>query len=157
MKIGSARGKPSGDIHINSQYDRQGYLYDSAIFDGKPSGEKPQETDFVQTQVVAQASGFPGVDIGGTHLNLSGKPNGDSHLSGRPMLVDFTRYENITDASNNNKRQRTNETLTYLTNVDHYLQTVEEVDIIEKYGCCIEEEDVANACHSITTDDKNNI
>ena len=43
-KIGSRRGKPSGDIHRNYQSDRQGCLYDSVVFDGKPSGEKSQET-----------------------------------------------------------------------------------------------------------------
>ena len=46
-KIGSGRGKPSGDTHRNSQSDRQGCLYDSVIFDGKPSGEKSQETVLV--------------------------------------------------------------------------------------------------------------
>ena len=72
-KIGSRRGKPSGDTHRNSQSDRQGCLYDSVIFDGKPSGEKSQETVLVQTQVVAHASGPPGVESSGSHLNLSGK------------------------------------------------------------------------------------
>ena len=68
------------------------------------------------------------------------------------MLVDLTSDANPNNASNNNKRQRTNETNTYLKNVEHYLQTTEKVDAIDKYECCIEEEDVANACHSITTD-----
>ena len=157
VKIGSACGKPLGNTHINSQSDCQGYLSDSVIFDGKPSGEKSQETDIMQTQAVVQAGGLPGFDIGGTHLNLSGKPNNDTHLSGLPMLVDLTRDKNIIDARNNNKRQRTNETLTYLTNVEQYLQTTEEEDVIEKYECCIEEEDGAKACHSITTDEKINI
>ena len=59
VKIGSTCGKPSGGTHINSQSDCQGYLSDSFIFDGKPSVEKPQDTNIVQTQVLAQASGIP--------------------------------------------------------------------------------------------------
>ena len=47
-KIGSGRGKPSGDTHRNSQSDRQGCLYDSVVFDGKPFGEKSQDTVLVQ-------------------------------------------------------------------------------------------------------------
>ena len=132
-------------------------MSDRVIFDGKPSGEKYQENDIVQIQVVEQVSGLPGVDIGGTHLNLSGKPNGDIHSSGLPILVDITRDENIIDARNNNKQQRTNETLIYLTNVEKYLQSIEKEDVIEKYECFIEEECGAKVCHSITTDEKINI
>ena len=46
-KIGSRCGKPSGDIHRNYQSDRQGCLSDSVILEGKPSGEKSQETVLV--------------------------------------------------------------------------------------------------------------
>ena len=38
------------------------------------------------------------------------------------MLVDILKDGNPIDASSNNKRQRTNETLTDLTNVEQYLQ-----------------------------------
>ena len=94
-KIGSGRGKPSGDTHRNSQSDRQGYLSDSVIFEGKHSGEKSQETVLVQTQVFAHASGLPGEESSGLYLNSSGKPNGDINSTGLPMLVDPTPFENF--------------------------------------------------------------
>ena len=156
MKIGSGCCQPSGGTHRKSQSDCQGYFSNSVIFDGKPLGEKSQETNIVQIQVVAQASELPVIDIGGTHLNLSGKPNSDTHFSGMPMLVDLTPDKNIIDASNDNKRQRTNEILTDLTNVEQSLQTTEE-DVIEIYECCIEGEDGAKPCHSTTTDEQINI
>ena len=76
-KFYSGRGKPSDDTHTNSQSDRQGRLYDSVIFEGKPSGEKSQETVVVQTQVIAHTSGPPGEESSASHHNFSGKPKGD--------------------------------------------------------------------------------
>ena len=42
VKIGSGCGKPLGDIHRNSYFGRQGYLFDSGHIDGKPSGDTSQ-------------------------------------------------------------------------------------------------------------------
>ena len=142
-KIGSGRGKPSSDIHRNSQSDRQGCLHDSVIFDGKPSGEKFQETVLVQTQVVAHASGPPGEEPSGSHLNSSGKPNGNIHSTGLPMLVDPTPFENIIE-NNNNIRQRVENDFASLTSLKQYMQTRREELIPQVYQCYIEEKDFSN-------------
>ena len=120
VKIEIACGKPLGDTHITPSLIAK-VICPIVLSLMASLAVKSLKRHIVQTQVVAQASGLPEADIGGTHLNSSGKPNGDNHLSGRPMIVDLTSDANPNKASNNKKRQRTNETNTYLTNVEHYL------------------------------------
>ena len=52
VETGSCYEKPLGNIHVNSQSDRQVYLSNSDHCDGKPSGETSQEIACVQTYVV---------------------------------------------------------------------------------------------------------